>query len=55
MPEYALGNKYVWTYASDVIGSTYNNRAYLDLGVITNTGTSMGSHRDGSVNDRTLA
>ena len=43
MPEYVLGNKYVWTYSSDVIGSTYNNRAYLDLGVVTNTGTSTES------------
>lgn len=38
MNEYALGNKYQWTYSSSVMGSTYQDTAYLDLGVVTNTG-----------------
>jgi hypothetical protein len=38
MYEYALGNKYQWAYSTTSPGSTYNNEAYLDLGVITNTG-----------------
>jgi hypothetical protein len=38
MKEYSLGNKYHWTYSSSVLGSTYQDTAYLDLGVITNTG-----------------
>ncbi|CAF4036975.1 unnamed protein product [Adineta steineri] len=40
MYEYALGNKYQWTYSSSV-GSSYTDTAYLDLGVITNTGVSL--------------
>jgi hypothetical protein len=39
MNEYALGNKYQWAYSSSVAGSTYQDTAYLDLGVVTNTGT----------------
>jgi hypothetical protein len=38
MNEYSLGNKYQWTYSSSVLGSTYQDTAYLDLGVVTNTG-----------------
>jgi hypothetical protein len=38
MYEYALGNKYHWTYSSSVPGSSYQDTAYLDLGVVTNTG-----------------
>jgi hypothetical protein len=38
MNEYSLGNKYHWAYSSSVLGSTYQDTAYLDLGVITNTG-----------------
>ena len=38
MFEYALGNKYYWAYSSSVPGSRYQNTAYLDLGVVTNTG-----------------
>jgi hypothetical protein len=38
MYEYALGNKYQWTYSSSVPGSSYQDTAYLDLGVVTNTG-----------------
>jgi hypothetical protein len=38
MNEYSLGNKYHWTYSSSVPGSTYQDTAYLDLGVVTNTG-----------------
>jgi hypothetical protein len=38
MYEYALGNKYHWSYSSSVPGSTYQDTAYLDLGVVTNTG-----------------
>ncbi len=37
MYEYLLGNKYHWTYSSSV-GSSYQDTAYLDLGVVTNTG-----------------
>jgi hypothetical protein len=37
MNEYALGNKYHWTYSSSV-NSSYQDTAYLDLGVVTNTG-----------------
>lgn len=39
MSEYAWENKYQWTYSSSVVGSTYQDTAYLDLGVVTNTGT----------------
>jgi len=38
MYEYALGNKYQWTYSLRVPGSSYQDTAYLDLGVVTNTG-----------------
>lgn len=38
MFEYALGNRYQWTYSSSVVGSSYQDTAYLDLGVVTNTG-----------------
>lgn len=38
MKEYALGNKYSWSYSTSVIGSSYGDTAYIDLGVITNTG-----------------
>lgn len=38
MNEYSLGNKYQWTYSSSVAGSSYQDTAYLDLGVVTNTG-----------------
>ncbi len=38
MNEYLLGNKYHWTYSSSVAGSSYQDTAYLDLGVVTNTG-----------------
>lgn len=38
MTEYLLGDKYQWTYSSSVPGSTYQDTAYLDLGVVTNTG-----------------
>ncbi len=38
MYEYALGNKYNWIYSSSVPGSSYQDTAYLDLGVVTNTG-----------------
>lgn len=38
MSEYALGNKYQWTYSSSVSGSSYKDTAYLDLGVVSNTG-----------------
>jgi hypothetical protein len=38
MSEYSLGNKYYWTYSSSVTSSTYQDTAYLDLGVVTNTG-----------------
>jgi hypothetical protein len=38
MYEYALGNKYHWIYSSSVLGSSYQDTAYLDLGVVTNTG-----------------
>ena len=38
MDEYSLGNKYQWTYSSSVAGSSYRDTAYLDLGVVTNTG-----------------
>jgi len=38
MYEYLLGNKYYWTYSSSVLGSSYQDTAYLDLGVVTNTG-----------------
>ena len=40
MTEYLLGNTYQWAYSSSVLGSTYQDTAYLDLGVVTNTGTS---------------
>ncbi|CAF2512453.1 unnamed protein product [Rotaria sp. Silwood2] len=40
MHEYILGNKYQWSYSSSVLGSSYQDTAYLDLGVVTNTGTS---------------
>ncbi|CAF0916171.1 unnamed protein product [Rotaria sp. Silwood1] len=40
MYEYVLGNKYHWIYSSSVLGSSYQDTAYLDLGVVTNTGTS---------------
>ncbi|CAF3632430.1 unnamed protein product [Rotaria sordida] len=40
MQEYILGNKYQWIYSSSVLGSSYQDTAYLDLGVVTNTGTS---------------
>ncbi len=39
MYEYALGNKYHWSYSSSLVGSTYHDIAYIDLGVVTNTGT----------------
>jgi hypothetical protein len=38
MNEYSLGTKYHWTYSSSVAGSSYQDTAYLDLGVVTNTG-----------------
>jgi hypothetical protein len=38
MNEYSLGNKYHWIYSTSVSGSTYQDTAYLDLGVVTNTG-----------------
>lgn len=38
MFEYALGNRYQWAYSSSVAGSSYRDTAYLDLGVVTNTG-----------------
>ncbi len=38
MNEYLLGNKYHWIYSSSVLGSSYQDTAYLDLGVVTNTG-----------------
>lgn len=38
MNEYSLGNKYSWQYSSSVLGSSYQDTAYLDLGVVTNTG-----------------
>ncbi|UJR30625.1 hypothetical protein I4U23_018150 [Adineta vaga] len=40
MYEYALGNKYQWTYSSSIAGSSYQDTAKLDLGVVTNTGIS---------------
>ena len=38
MTEYSLGNKYHWSYSSSVTGSSYQDTAYLDVGVVTNTG-----------------
>ncbi|CAF4595188.1 unnamed protein product, partial [Rotaria sp. Silwood2] len=37
MYEYILGNKYQWIYSSSISGSSYQDIAYLDLGVVTNT------------------
>ncbi|CAF3211224.1 unnamed protein product [Rotaria sp. Silwood2] len=34
MYEYILGNKYQWIYSSSISGSSYQDIAYLDLGVL---------------------
>ena len=39
MAEYALGARYQWRFSSSVAGSSYFDTADLDLGVVTNTGT----------------
>lgn len=45
MAEYAVPNKYQWRYSSSVPGSTFQDTAYLDLGVVTNTGSRAERHR----------
>ncbi|CAF3743558.1 unnamed protein product [Rotaria socialis] len=51
MSEYILGDKYHWTYSSSVLGSSYQDTAYLDLGVVTNTGTSILQNSSSSATD----
>ena len=38
MSEYQLNNRYLWQYSKSIAQSTYQDRAYLDLGVVTNSG-----------------
>ncbi|CAF2076674.1 unnamed protein product [Rotaria magnacalcarata] len=54
MSEYILGNKYHWAYSSSVLGSSYQDTAYLDLGVVTNTGTSIMQNSSSNATDNSI-
>lgn len=38
MYEYALGDRYQWSYGQSLVGSSYKDSATLDLGIVSNTG-----------------